>query len=187
MLYRIPESWTDQGLLARPITLETTVLRALIFHAAMVLATKHPNVGDHARRIVEDMLDHLEAMFEANGLEPPAHGWRGQAAQVCRHCGCTEDEPCWDPLTGWPCHWVEEDLCSVCAPVVGERRGILTAIRMCRVSLVCALTLKAYTVYGAHGALKMHLRCSGRYSQGWHKGGFYCECWCHRGVKRWTI
>jgi len=37
----------------------------------------------------------------------------------CRECGCTETTPCIDPDTLLPCHWVEHNLCSVCAkPIV---------------------------------------------------------------------
>jgi hypothetical protein len=37
--------------------------------------------------------------------------------QTCRVCGCT-DEDCSQCIaaTGVPCHWVEDDLCSRCAP-----------------------------------------------------------------------
>jgi len=34
-------------------------------------------------------------------------------AQVCRVCGCTENNACM--INGMPCHWVEPDLCSDCA------------------------------------------------------------------------
>ena len=74
-----PKSWFNPELLAQTITLETTVLRALTFHGAMVLATKHPQLGHGSTKaILEDMLDHLEAMFEELGLEKPACGWRGE-------------------------------------------------------------------------------------------------------------
>ena len=36
---------------------------------------------------------------------------------VCRVCGCTDDDcsRCVEN-TGEPCHWIEPDLCSACAP-----------------------------------------------------------------------
>ena len=34
---------------------------------------------------------------------------------TCEVCGCTDDMACIDLTTGLPCHWAEEDLCSVCA------------------------------------------------------------------------
>lgn len=37
-----------------------------------------------------------------------------KAVRKCRVCGCTENNACIDPETGWPCHWIEEDLCSAC-------------------------------------------------------------------------
>jgi len=39
---------------------------------------------------------------------------------VCRVCGCTNQHACWDPVTERPCHWVEPDLCSVCAAIAAE-------------------------------------------------------------------
>ena len=32
----------------------------------------------------------------------------------CRVCGCTDDYACLE-ADGWPCCWVERDLCSSCA------------------------------------------------------------------------
>lgn len=40
----------------------------------------------------------------------------------CRICGCTDLNACWDALVDEPCHWAEEDLCSVCARVVMTRK-----------------------------------------------------------------
>jgi hypothetical protein len=39
------------------------------------------------------------------------------SAGTCRVCGCTDDNcrQCIEK-TGGPCHWVEDDLCSACAP-----------------------------------------------------------------------
>lgn len=36
--------------------------------------------------------------------------------RACRVCGCSEYDPCIDPATDEPCHWVEWDLCSACVP-----------------------------------------------------------------------
>ena len=33
---------------------------------------------------------------------------------LCRVCGCTDDNACIEP-DGFPCCWVEQDLCSACA------------------------------------------------------------------------
>jgi len=39
---------------------------------------------------------------------------------VCRECGCDDEHACVGD-DGVPCHWVEPDLCSTCAPSgVGE-------------------------------------------------------------------
>lgn len=43
------------------------------------------------------------------------------AQRVCRVCGCTNDN-CIQCVrkTGRPCHWVEDDLCSACAPAEAD-------------------------------------------------------------------
>jgi len=48
-----------------------------------------------------------------------------QAAGVrrCRVCGCTDDHACIDTVTCEPCHWVEPDLCSVCADKASQSAG----------------------------------------------------------------
>src|SRR5579885_3188867 len=42
--------------------------------------------------------------------------------QKCRICGCTDDD-CSQciRITGHPCHWVEEDLCSACADAINSQ------------------------------------------------------------------
>jgi hypothetical protein len=44
----------------------------------------------------------------------------------CRVCGCTEDncQQCIEK-TGQPCHWVEEDLCSACAPQTSASQPLI--------------------------------------------------------------
>ena len=36
------------------------------------------------------------------------------SARRCRVCSCTDYSPCIEP-DGFPCCWVERDLCSACA------------------------------------------------------------------------
>ena len=36
------------------------------------------------------------------------------SVQSCRVCGCTDFDACIEP-DGFPCCWVERDLCSACA------------------------------------------------------------------------
>lgn len=50
---------------------------------------------------------------DGNVASPPSHPID---AQVCRMCGCTDDD-CSGCIqrTGQPCYWVEDDLCSACA------------------------------------------------------------------------
>lgn len=38
------------------------------------------------------------------------------APKYCRVCGCTDERGCYKEEIGEPCHWVEPDLCSYCAP-----------------------------------------------------------------------
>ena len=38
----------------------------------------------------------------------------GGHERACRVCGCTNFTPCTEP-DGFPCCWVEKDLCSACA------------------------------------------------------------------------
>lgn len=55
--------------------------------------------------------DWLRGQLMAHGFSyrEPSYG------RSCRVCGCTDDRACVDPVTGEPCHWVEDDLCSACA------------------------------------------------------------------------
>ncbi len=39
----------------------------------------------------------------------------------CRICGCTDDNACVDEETGETCTWVEDDLCSNCAPMAVKK------------------------------------------------------------------
>lgn len=48
----------------------------------------------------------------------------------CRVCGCTDLQAC--QVAGVPCCWIEEDLCSACAPV----RAVLASEGAGRVWLV---------------------------------------------------
>jgi hypothetical protein len=36
--------------------------------------------------------------------------------RACRVCGCTNTNACVNPKTGIACHWVAQDLCSMCPP-----------------------------------------------------------------------
>jgi hypothetical protein len=60
-----------------------------------------------------------EGEAEALRDELVAHGFTFReppdGIRRCRVCGCTDDHACIDTVTCEPCHWVEPDLCSVCA------------------------------------------------------------------------
>jgi hypothetical protein len=53
----------------------------------------------------------LKPIGQLNGVTTVA----APTAGVCRACGCTNND-CRQCVakTGWPCHWVEPDLCSAC-------------------------------------------------------------------------
>jgi len=42
--------------------------------------------------------------------------------QVCGICGCTDEDACIDE-GGWPCWWVQPDLCSECAQKMALGQG----------------------------------------------------------------
>ena len=43
---------------------------------------------------------------------------------MCRVCGCTDDDCyCCVMSTGDACYWVEDDLCSACASILGSCPG----------------------------------------------------------------
>ncbi len=37
------------------------------------------------------------------------------ADAFCESCGCTEDDACFDAVSGSACYWVSPGLCSCCA------------------------------------------------------------------------
>ena len=55
-----------------------------------------------------------------HAIGPFRRGWRLHFAKripgVCRVCGCTEDDPCYNPQYGY-CWWSDDEmtLCSHCA------------------------------------------------------------------------
>lgn len=49
------------------------------------------------------------------------HG-EGSEVNTCRICGCTDADACVDD-DGWPCSWVEPDLCSSCLEEMSIAKG----------------------------------------------------------------
>lgn len=74
----MPPSWTDERL-KREVPMVTTVIRLLALHGAVVLATKHPEMGADVKKILLEQLDHMEGVFKTYGLAEPPQGWRGDA------------------------------------------------------------------------------------------------------------
>ncbi len=58
-----------------------------------------------------------QGLFDAQFPQPDIANAIVPAIRSCRVCGCTDDD-CRQCIarTGRPCHWVEPDLCSACAP-----------------------------------------------------------------------
>ena len=96
--------------------------KATIAYAVGEIASLHlgntAQPGHHAARHQGIVM--LRALLTRNGIMPPdpkkalipdLSGWVRQ----CRECGCIDDAPC-GAARGGPCHWVEKDLCSCCAP-----------------------------------------------------------------------
>lgn len=76
---------------------------------------QNPNVAaisEPAPMRIADIPDAVYAAGEAMAAWAP-----------CRGCGCTETDPC-DP----PCHWVQPELCSACAPADAETHGLMEAL-----------------------------------------------------------
>lgn len=101
---------------------EATVVALAATHE--LLATTVRGRLDGLREAIDRALPRIEtAARNATGLDQvtlglAASGLRNAAAAgVCRVCGCT-DIDCRGCIarTGEPCHWVEDDLCSACAP-----------------------------------------------------------------------
>lgn len=67
----------------------------------------------------------VEEVFIARAQERP------HPDVACRKCGCT-DTDCSGCIerTGRPCHWVERDLCSACAPPAVELDAAQQAVRL---------------------------------------------------------
>ena len=50
---------------------------------------------------------------------------KAEGIRHCKHCGCSEFDPCHDKVLQDGCAWVSEDECSVCRP---DLRGMVLAI-----------------------------------------------------------
>lgn len=51
----------------------------------------------------------------------------GDDMRACRVCGCTQNNAC--VIAGVPCHWVEPNLCSACAPGINSMADMLFTTR----------------------------------------------------------
>lgn len=68
--------------------------------------------GDLPSKLERVPIDQLQAGHEHDLAKHPE-----LEPAKCRLCGCTDDNACVD-LLGQPCHWVEPNICSACAPVL---------------------------------------------------------------------
>jgi len=83
----MPASWHDPEIMGRHIAFETSVRRAAIIQSSLVLARRHPHFPDFAARVIDQVLDHLEAVLEEEGLERPSFGWRTMVPVTARNPG----------------------------------------------------------------------------------------------------
>ncbi|HWN95036.1 MAG TPA: hypothetical protein VNT99_08385 [Methylomirabilota bacterium] len=105
---------------ATPVVLQLDLGTAMQIISALQLACRHPDFNGGARETVEGFArDAQESIGEqapeiAEFLEL---GWSEEydvpivRGSRCRVCGCTNEMAC-----PGGCHWVEENLCSACAP-----------------------------------------------------------------------
>jgi len=76
----------------------------------------NPSVVVGARRLGESWLvAKRTAVVTLVGDDEFAEKYEPFDGPCCRVCGCTDEDACMNPITGCPCFWVEEDLCSACA------------------------------------------------------------------------
>jgi len=77
-------------------------------------------------------LNDLEAMLnDTPEVAPDEEKEYRRPERTCRECGCTEYN-CRQCIvkTGKACHWVEEDLCSACVPVVESKEQEVPQIKV---------------------------------------------------------
>ena len=77
------------------------------------------------QREQNDATAEVDAVLESLGLQLGDSGGLEPATRQCRLCGCTDTNACATAPFGDPCHWVEDDLCSGCAPLIIQPRTSL--------------------------------------------------------------
>lgn len=100
-----------------PVALEITPVVATVLIAQLRLALKHPSNTGASAKVTRHALERLLSAFppEAQSvLQCDRFFPQVAVANICRVCGCTADNACFDARRG-ACSWVEEDLCSFCA------------------------------------------------------------------------
>lgn len=82
-----------------------------------VSAGIEPITAGMIQEAVEQLLNMAVIVLDNNMPHPREVWWQlDQAIRRCRVCGCTDDD-CSQCIAaqGYPCHWIEDDLCSRCA------------------------------------------------------------------------
>ncbi|MEI6417491.1 MAG: helix-turn-helix transcriptional regulator [Sphingomonadales bacterium] len=69
-------------------------------------------IEGNLRRVTPELMDALHGVFPFDPIIARRLG-EGSPARVCRGCGCSESDACWDEKRGG-CHWVAPTLCSDC-------------------------------------------------------------------------
>ena len=99
-------------------------VQADIFSSAPAVSNESSETETEAEEINEVQQTHTSNYKKGGAIERAIQRMeeaelKNNAEQKCRICGCT-DSDCRKciKLTGKPCHWVEDDLCSACADAI---------------------------------------------------------------------
>lgn len=115
--------------MSEPILAQFHIAQAMIICGALQVALRTPNFSrgpsaDVIRGFIKCTIDSVPEDMPATrqlliqGFNPQFAGEdpAPRPNAKCRVCGCTEEKACTTPQG--PCYWVEDDLCSACAPAV---------------------------------------------------------------------
>lgn len=110
---QLVEHWiTDPK--AEPIVLTITRDTAFVIAGQLQLALQVPDNSGISAEIAKDFVRQLHGVMPDEIRRLVSLEYDGD--RRCRECGCTQSRAC--IVDGVPCHWVAEDLCSACAPVI---------------------------------------------------------------------
>jgi hypothetical protein len=79
MSAHIPPEFSNRGILHSRLVLDLPIFAALGVHASLVQYAKNPSLPAPHRKVLEHVMDEMEAGFAKAGLPTPSQGWRGDA------------------------------------------------------------------------------------------------------------